>query len=64
MLQTRLLSLPLFFFFYFLFFFLGHDTANKPYSGIHSRNHLTTIVADHYKAEDVDFQLWGEADSR
>ncbi|KAL2757990.1 hypothetical protein ACRALDRAFT_1061260 [Sodiomyces alcalophilus JCM 7366] len=30
--------------------------------GIHSRNHLTTIVADHYKAEDVDFQLWGEAE--
>ncbi|ROT41499.1 translation initiation factor eIF-2B subunit beta [Sodiomyces alkalinus F11] len=30
--------------------------------GIHSRNHLTTIVADHYKAEDVDFQLWGDAE--
>lgn len=29
-------------------------------SGAHSRNHLSSIIADHYKEEDVDFQLWGE----
>ncbi|CRK24949.1 hypothetical protein BN1708_014084, partial [Verticillium longisporum] len=28
--------------------------------GAHSRNHLSTIIADHYKQEDVDFQLWDE----
>lgn len=28
--------------------------------GAHSRNHLSSIIADHYKQEDVDFQLWGE----
>ncbi|KAH6697009.1 translation initiation factor eIF-2B subunit beta [Plectosphaerella plurivora] len=26
--------------------------------GAHSRNHLSSIIADHYKPEDVDFQLW------
>ncbi|KAI8306445.1 putative translation initiation factor eIF-2B subunit beta [Colletotrichum sp. SAR11_59] len=31
--------------------------------GAHSRNHLSTIIADHYKPEDVDFHLWStEAD--
>ena len=31
-------------------------------SGVHSRDHLSTLITDHYKQEDIDFHLWDEAD--
>ncbi|KAF4503966.1 hypothetical protein G6O67_008591 [Ophiocordyceps sinensis] len=30
--------------------------------GTHSRDHLASLIADHYKQEDADFHLWSTAD--
>ncbi|CAM1500579.1 Fc.00g097410.m01.CDS01 [Cosmosporella sp. VM-42] len=30
--------------------------------GTHSRDHLSSLIGDHYKQEDLDFHLWGEAE--
>lgn len=29
--------------------------------GTHSRDHLSSVIADHYKQEDVDFHKWDSA---
>ncbi|CAI6097804.1 unnamed protein product [Clonostachys chloroleuca] len=29
--------------------------------GTHTRDHLSTLIADHYKPEDIDFHLWDDA---
>ena len=34
--------------------------ANKS-RGTHSRDHLSSLIADHYKQEDAGFQLWTAA---
>jgi translation initiation factor eIF-2B subunit beta len=30
------------------------------YRGTHTKDHLSSLIADHYKQEDVDFHLWDE----
>ncbi|KAK7431983.1 GCD complex subunit gcd7 [Neonectria magnoliae] len=30
--------------------------------GTHTKDHLSTLIADHYKQEDVDFHLWTEGE--
>ncbi|KAL6864037.1 hypothetical protein J3F83DRAFT_185027 [Trichoderma novae-zelandiae] len=30
--------------------------------GTHSRDHLSSLISDHYKREDADFHIWEEAD--
>lgn len=30
--------------------------------GTHSSDHLSSLIADHYKQEDVDFHLWNEGE--
>jgi len=42
---------------------LTSGAADKVYSGVHSRDHLTGILSDHYKGEDIDFHLWDEAEA-
>lgn len=32
-------------------------TANNNHSGPHTKDHLDSIMADHYKPEDVDLHL-------
>lgn len=31
-------------------------------SGTHTLDHLSTLIDDHYKPEDIDFHLWNEQD--
>ncbi|PTB74781.1 hypothetical protein M440DRAFT_1423757, partial [Trichoderma longibrachiatum ATCC 18648] len=30
--------------------------------GTHSRDHLSSLISDHYKREDADFHIWEEAE--
>lgn len=32
-------------------------TANNPHRGPHTRDHLDSIMADHYKPEDIDLMI-------
>lgn len=36
--------------------------ANGIYSGVHSRDHLSDIIDEHYKQEDLDFYVTSNMD--
>lgn len=36
--------------------------VNSGTRGTHSREHLSGLIADHYKQEDIDLHLWKMSD--